>query len=225
MREPLAAPPDPSLELLSFSTGVNSTPESDGVLFFSSIMSPSEDERLCFDVTGLLAGRGNTLDKFKEDPLSESPVPGDSEPTFCKERQKMSCHPINTQCGMQSVPIGFCWIFESLEDLLMNHIKEKRRLELRWCLSSSKDFISLTWRKYARLNYCCTFKILSWDILTKKPNHPPITITNDVFFIRERKIWTSIESEAAAVQDCDQWIMDSISNLTLGRSDWHVTSP
>lgn len=79
-REPLAVPPDPSLELLNFSTGVNSTPESEGVLFFSSIMSPSEEERLCLEVTGLLAGRGNTLDKLN-DALSELAFPADSIPS------------------------------------------------------------------------------------------------------------------------------------------------
>ena len=66
--DPFAVLPDPSLELLNFSTGVNSTPESEVVLVFSSIIIPSEDDRLCFEVTGLLAGRGNTLDKFS-DPL------------------------------------------------------------------------------------------------------------------------------------------------------------
>lgn len=58
--------PDPSLELLNFSTGVNSTPESEVVLVFSSMIIPSDEERLCFEVTGLLAGRGNTLDKFND---------------------------------------------------------------------------------------------------------------------------------------------------------------
>ena len=66
--EPLAVLPDPSLELLNFSTGVNSTPESEVFLIFSSIIIPSEEDRLCFEVAGLLAGRGNTLERFR-DPL------------------------------------------------------------------------------------------------------------------------------------------------------------
>lgn len=79
-REPFPVPPDPSLELLNFSTGVISTPESEGVLFFfSSIMSPSEEERLCLEVTGLLAGRGNTLD-ILSDSLSELALLPDSVP-------------------------------------------------------------------------------------------------------------------------------------------------
>lgn len=49
--------PDPSLELLNFSTGVNSTPESEVVLVFSSMIIPSDEERLCFEVT---------LDKFND---------------------------------------------------------------------------------------------------------------------------------------------------------------
>lgn len=89
--EPLAVLPDPSLELLNFSTGVNSTPESDVVLVFSSIIIPSEDDRLCFEVAGLLAGRGNTLDKFS-DPLE----PGlsawvESEPTSYNECKTVNC--------------------------------------------------------------------------------------------------------------------------------------
>ena len=64
--DPFAALPDPSLELLNFSTGVNSTPESEAVLVFSSIIIPSEDDRLCFEVMGLLAGRGNTLERFSD---------------------------------------------------------------------------------------------------------------------------------------------------------------
>ena len=64
--DPFAALPDPSLELLNFSTGVNSTPESEAVLVFSSIIIPSEDDRLCFEVVGLLAGRGNTLERFSD---------------------------------------------------------------------------------------------------------------------------------------------------------------
>lgn len=63
-------PPDPSLELLNFSTGVNSTPESEVVLVFSSMIIPSDEERLCLEVAGLLAGRGNTLDKFNDSLLS-----------------------------------------------------------------------------------------------------------------------------------------------------------
>ena len=64
--DPFAGLPDPSLELLNFSTGVNSTPESEVVLVFSSIIIPSEDDRLCFEVVGLLAGRGNTLERFSD---------------------------------------------------------------------------------------------------------------------------------------------------------------
>ena len=83
-REAPVVPPDPSLELLNFSTGVNSTPESDGVLFFSSMMSPSEQERLCLRVTGLLAGRGNTLD-ISKDPLFDLVAPEDSDSPLCKK--------------------------------------------------------------------------------------------------------------------------------------------
>ena len=42
-------------------------------------MSPSEEERLCLEVTGLLAGRGNTLD-ILSDSLSELALPPDSVP-------------------------------------------------------------------------------------------------------------------------------------------------
>lgn len=80
-RDPFAVLPEPSLELLNFSTGVNSTPESEVVLVFSSMIIPSDDERLCFEVAGLLAGRGKTLDKFSELPTSWFFARADSEPT------------------------------------------------------------------------------------------------------------------------------------------------
>ena len=77
-RDPPVVPPEPSLELFNFSTGVKSTPESEGDLFFSSIISPSDEERLCLEVTGLLAGRGKTFDKLKH-PLSELFFPEDTD--------------------------------------------------------------------------------------------------------------------------------------------------
>ena len=85
-REAVVGPPDPSLELLNFSTGVSSTPESDGVLFFSSMMSPSEQERLCLRVKGLLAGRGNTLAMSKV-PLFDFAGLVDSDLLFCTKKK------------------------------------------------------------------------------------------------------------------------------------------
>ena len=61
------------------------------VLIFSSIIIPSEDDRLCFEVTGLLAGRGNTLDRFSDPLESGSSALVDSEPASCNKCNTVNC--------------------------------------------------------------------------------------------------------------------------------------